>query len=269
MSTQIQRRRGTTAEHSTFTGAAGEITIDSTKNTVVVHDGTTAGGYPLIKEADALSSSDIGVTVQGYDANLPTWPSAVDATEVGYLDGVTSAIQTQLDTKVETLSDLSITATDAELNLLDGATVTTAEINYNDISTLGTSEASKVVTADANGNVKLSEEVQATCYIETSVTVPSTTIDCDEGNLFYKTISANTTFSFSYSGVNLTSNDAYAFTLILTVSGTRTVSWPASVDWAGGSAPDAPASGETDVFVFVTRNGGSTWYGFQAGDALA
>ena len=58
MSTQIQRRRGTTGEHSTFTGAAGEITIDSTKNTVVVHDGSTAGGFPLAKEANALTSSD-------------------------------------------------------------------------------------------------------------------------------------------------------------------------------------------------------------------
>ena len=43
MSTQIQRRRGTTSEHSSFTGAAGEITIDSTNNTVVVHDGSTQG----------------------------------------------------------------------------------------------------------------------------------------------------------------------------------------------------------------------------------
>jgi len=271
MSTQIQRRRGTTAEHSTFTGAAGEITIDSTKNTVVVHDGTTAGGYPLIKEADALSSSDIGVTVQGYDANLPTWPSAVDATEVGYLDGVTSAIQTQLDTKVETLSDLSITATDAELNLLDGATVTTAEINYNDISTLGTSEASKVVTADANGNVKLSEEVQATAYLETVVALSGTTptVDCDEGNTFTLTTSGNTTFTFDYSGVNLTTDDSYGFTLRVTAGGAHTLSWPASVDWPGGSAPDAPESGETDVFVFFTTDGGTNWYGFQAGDALA
>ena len=78
MSTQIQRRRGTTGEHSTFTGAAGEITIDSTKNTVVVHDGTTAGGFPLAKEANALTSSNIGVTVQAYDANLNSFITAVN-----------------------------------------------------------------------------------------------------------------------------------------------------------------------------------------------
>lgn len=47
MATQIQRRRGTTAQHSTFTGALGELTVDTDKKTVVVHDGITAGGYPL------------------------------------------------------------------------------------------------------------------------------------------------------------------------------------------------------------------------------
>lgn len=55
MSTQVQLRRGSTAEHSTFTGAAGEVTVDTTKKTVVVHDGSTAGGVPLAKES-ALSS---------------------------------------------------------------------------------------------------------------------------------------------------------------------------------------------------------------------
>lgn len=47
MSTQIQSRRGTTAQHSTFTGAVGEVTVDTDKNTVVIHDGATAGGHPV------------------------------------------------------------------------------------------------------------------------------------------------------------------------------------------------------------------------------
>ena len=69
MSTQIQRRRGTTSEHSTFTGAAGELTIDSTKNTVVVHDGSTQGGIPLAKESALASSvgtlTDVTITSVG------------------------------------------------------------------------------------------------------------------------------------------------------------------------------------------------------------
>lgn len=72
MSKQVQLRRGTTSQHSTFTGAVGEVTIDTTKKTVVVHDGSTAGGVPLATET-ALSgyvpTSGIGSTVQAYDAD--------------------------------------------------------------------------------------------------------------------------------------------------------------------------------------------------------
>lgn len=46
----------------------------------------------------------IGTDVQAFDANLPSWPAAVDATETSYLDGVTSAIQTQLNAKQDDLA---------------------------------------------------------------------------------------------------------------------------------------------------------------------
>jgi hypothetical protein len=50
MATQVQFRRGTTAETSNFTGVVGEVTVDTTKHVCVVHDGTQAGGYPLMLE---------------------------------------------------------------------------------------------------------------------------------------------------------------------------------------------------------------------------
>src|SRR5690606_27323465 len=50
MTTEIKRRRGTTAQHATFTGGIAEITVDTDKNTLVVHDGATAGGFPLALE---------------------------------------------------------------------------------------------------------------------------------------------------------------------------------------------------------------------------
>jgi hypothetical protein len=53
----IQFRRGTTVEHNSFTGLLGEVTVDTTKNTVVVHDGSTAGGYALALEGASVSSS--------------------------------------------------------------------------------------------------------------------------------------------------------------------------------------------------------------------
>lgn len=50
MAVQVQRRGGTTAQHSTFKGANREITVDTTKKTLVVHDGVNAGGFPLARE---------------------------------------------------------------------------------------------------------------------------------------------------------------------------------------------------------------------------
>jgi len=53
MSTQAKLRRGTTLEHSTFTGALAEITVDTDKKTVVVHDGVTVGGAGLLRSDQA------------------------------------------------------------------------------------------------------------------------------------------------------------------------------------------------------------------------
>ena len=51
MATQIQWRRGNTAQTAALTGAVAEVTVDTDKKTLVVHDGTTAGGIPLAKES--------------------------------------------------------------------------------------------------------------------------------------------------------------------------------------------------------------------------
>ena len=50
MAKLLKLRRGTTTQHASFTGAEGEVTIDTTKDTAVVHDGSQAGGRPLARE---------------------------------------------------------------------------------------------------------------------------------------------------------------------------------------------------------------------------
>ena len=60
MAKLLKLRRGTTSQHSSFTGAEGECTVDTDKETLVVHDGSTAGGHPVAAEDMAnVSSSDI------------------------------------------------------------------------------------------------------------------------------------------------------------------------------------------------------------------
>jgi hypothetical protein len=97
-------------------------------------------------------------------------------------------------------------------------------------------------------------------------TLSGTTLDLTSGNVFSHAPGAAATYVFSNPP---TTGTAYGFTLKVTPSGTYTVTWPASVDWAGGTAPDAPASGETNVYTFYTQDGGTTYYGFLAGAAMA
>tara|TARA_R100001224_G_scaffold3596_1_gene2125 strand:+ start:1904 stop:2311 length:408 start_codon:yes stop_codon:yes gene_type:complete len=60
MATQVQFRRGTTGEHSGFTGAVGEVTVDTEKKVVCIHDATTAGGFPLLREDFSNSNLSLG-----------------------------------------------------------------------------------------------------------------------------------------------------------------------------------------------------------------
>ena len=56
MATQVQFRRGTTAEHTAFKGADGEVTVDTSLKTVVIHDAITNGGFPLLRQDGSNSS---------------------------------------------------------------------------------------------------------------------------------------------------------------------------------------------------------------------
>ena len=60
MATQVQFRRGTTGQHSAFTGAVGEVTVDTEKKTACIHDASTIGGFPLLKEDGTNSNFALG-----------------------------------------------------------------------------------------------------------------------------------------------------------------------------------------------------------------
>ena len=237
----------TTAEINYVDGVTSAIqTQIDTKAPIAGPTFTGTLAAPTINASTALQIGGVAITSTAAELNILDGVTST-AAELNILDGVTS--------------------TAAELNILDGVTATTTELNYNDISTLGTSQASKAVTADANGDVTLSEELKAKSYNETYVSLSaasSVTIDCETGNVFALSTGQNTTFVFNNPPA---SGTAYGFMLKLTAGGTHTITYPSSVDFAGATAPDAPASGETDILVFTTVDGGTTWYGALAIDA--
>ena len=181
------------------------------------------------------------------------------AAELNILDGVTS-----------TAAELNIldgvTSTAAELNILDGYTGAVADLNRTDVTTEGLSEASKVVTADSNGVVSFDN---GTVEESTAITSSSNaaTINLRDGNVFTHTLSENVTYTFSNPAA---SGRASAFILKITQdSSARTITWPSSVDWAAATAPTITATNAgVDVFGFMTVDGGTTYYGFTLGQAL-
>jgi hypothetical protein len=131
--------------------------------------------------------------------------------------------------------------------------------------------STKITTASTG--VDVTGELIADSYNETYAAVTSssnaTTVDCEAGNAFSHTLTENTTFTFSNPPA---SGTAYSFSLEIIQDSSASgysVTWPSSVDWPSATAPTLTATASAkDVFVFYTRDGGTTFYGFTAGQAL-
>jgi hypothetical protein len=88
------------------------------------------------------------------------------------------------------------------------------------------------------------------------VAVAALDIDLSAGNYFTKSISANSTFTFS----GTPASRAFGFTLRVTVTGDIAITWPASVEFPGDEAPTLTAD-KTHLFMFATDDGGTTFRG--------
>ena len=98
MAGRIKFRGGTTAEHSTFVGSDREITVDTTKKTLVLHDGVLACGYEMARQSNVDLKADKSNTYT--KAQVDTKVSQVDAkidTEKGRIDAILSASEADKD----------------------------------------------------------------------------------------------------------------------------------------------------------------------------
>ena len=90
MASQLQLRRGTTAQHVPFIGAPGEVTVDTDKKVPVVHDGTTAGGFPVLSASGGTVTGPISMGGSKI-TSLATPTAPADAAPKGYIDGLVAA----------------------------------------------------------------------------------------------------------------------------------------------------------------------------------
>ena len=202
-----------------------------------------------------------------------TGTTAISASEaeLNIMDGVTStaAELNILDGVTSTAAELNImdgvTSTAGELNILDGVTATATELNYNDVTTLGTVQTSKTVTANGSGTVNCVDYIiQRPRFTDYAETKVAMA-----ANAVDLTLGNVQTYTLS-GGQTLTftnppaTGNSGSFTLMVTNGGSATLTWPTSVDWTGGTAPTLTSSG-LDVLVFTTIDAGTTWLGFTVG----
>ena len=88
------------------------------------------------------------------------------------------------------------------------------------------------------------------------VAMAANSVNCSLGNYFTKTITGATTFTFD----SVPSNVEYSFTLEVTLNGSNAITWPTSVKWNADTAPSL-TDGKTQLFMFLTSNGGTRWRG--------
>ena len=235
MSKLLQLRGGTTSEHSSFTGAVREVTVDTTKDTLVVHDGSTAGGHALLKEGDVTNANFTGADLEIAKGGTGASSAGAARTALGLAIG--SDVQAY-DANIMVDGDIgtSVQAYDADTSKLDVAETRSASSNFAD------NVLQRPVLKD---------------YGETKVAMAAHAVDLELGNVFTYTLSGGQTVTFTNPPA---SGTAGSFTMIVTNGGSATLTWPTSVDWPAGTAPALTASG-VDLIFFTTIDGGTIWYG--------
>ena len=177
MAKRLQHRGGTTSQHSSFTGAVREVTVDTDKNTLVVHDGATAGGHPLATTTNFTST--------GIDDNATSTAITIDSSEnVGIgtssPEGKLHIQGDNVGTPSTDADDLVIEKTvDTGLSILS---TTTGRIFFGDASDNDVGRIMYVHTDNSmrfNTNASESMRIDSSGNVGIGTTAPTTRLDVD------------------------------------------------------------------------------------------
>ena len=252
------------------------VTIDG----LLIKDGGISGDVSLIGTTPTFTIGDAGAEDAAlvFDGNAQDFYIGLDDSAddliIGHGSTVGSSAAISIDeSRNVTISDGSIdfniashdtsnglklggtlvSATAAELNIMDGVTSTAAELNYSDLATLGTTAASKVFTADANNLTAISGAVVLT---EDTLSFDATQDwDVRASPVAKVTLTANVTFD---APSNPTTGQYISIVCIQDGTGSRTIAWNAVFEFKDDTAPTATTTASKgDMFTF--RYNGSKW----------
>ena len=219
----------------------------------IVFDNTTHSGDTLtfkVTGATGFALSE-GTTYLCYHNGTDIINTGLGSGDVTLTGTQTLTNKTLTSPKIN--EDVVCSSTATELNLLDGCTATTTELNYNDLATLGTSAASKVLSADSNNLTKIT----GAAYFEEADLTFDATQDWDvrTSPVAKVTLTANVIFD---APSNPTTGQFISILCIQDAGGSNTIGWNAVFEFAGDTAPTATTTGDQgDLFSF--RYNGAKW----------
>ena len=241
-------------------------TFDSTSNQIVfayryhILSGKAFLFKNTITSTNLTANNFIGTTSDGYASG-----QTATINVSGFIDDSQSGLT--LGQKYYVNDDGTLSTTSSNPYVFAGTAVSDTELRIGD--------SPPITLSSYTGDVDVTGEFIADSYNETYAAVTSSSgavaFDCHTGNTFSHTMTeAVTSSAFNNPPA---SGTAYTMSVeIIQDSGASAYgfAWPTSVDWPAATAPTITATASAkDVFVFTTRDGGTTWYGFTAGQALA
>ena len=237
-----------------------------TETFYIIKNGTTNGSGTPTVQLKAASGSGATVTFAGTDKGYKLIYLDGVATNTGLFeaalgsDGDVTLTGTQtLTNKTLTLpkinENVTTTSTSTELNILDGVTATAAELNYSDLATLGTSAASKVLTANANNLTTISGAVLNT---QDTLTDQATIAwDVIASPVAFVTLGGNRTMA-APSGTGAAAGQFISLLVKQDGTGSRTITWNAVYEFPSDTAPTLTTTANLgDIFSF--RYNGAKW----------
>jgi len=149
MATQVQFRRGNTAQTAAFTGALAELTVDTEQKTIVVHDGVTAGGTTLATKAFAQAAFNAANTAAGTVGQLAYTHANAAFDKANSANVLAQAAFDAANTAQGTVGFLAYTHANAAFDKANSANVL-AQSAYNFANTIAAGAVSNVALTYSN-----------------------------------------------------------------------------------------------------------------------